>query len=102
MSEWIRIGSVTDFPRQGSRIVESSKGSIAVFRTQDDLFFALHDRCPHRGGPLSQGIVHGHRIACPLHSWVIELGTGEAVAPDEGVTACFQVKEDQGDIYLKV
>ena len=102
MSEWIKIGAAPDFPRQGSRVVESPIGSIGVFRTQDDRFFALHDHCPHRGGPLSQGIVHGHRIACPLHGWVIELETGQAVAPDQGETACFRIKEDQGNIYLKV
>jgi nitrite reductase (NADH) small subunit len=102
MDEWIQIGVLMDFPKQGSRVVNSPKGSIAVFRTQDDQFFALHDRCPHRGGPLSQGIVHGHRIACPLHGWVIDLETGGAVAPDQGKTACFEIKEEQGTIYLKI
>jgi len=95
MDEWIQIGVLMDFPKQGSRVVNSPKGSIAVFRTQDDQFFALHDRCPHRGGPLSQGIVHGHRIACPLHSWVIDLETGGAVAPDQAKPPVSRLKKSR-------
>jgi nitrite reductase (NADH) small subunit len=57
----------------GSRVVRTPSGDIAVFRTGDDEVFALDDRCPHKGGPLSQGIVHNKRVTCPLHNFVIEL-----------------------------
>jgi nitrite reductase (NADH) small subunit len=84
MSEWIDIGVVDDVPVLGSRVVQAPGGDIAVFRAADGMLFALRDRCPHKGGPLSQGIVHGHSVTCPLHNWVISLKTGEAQGADHG------------------
>jgi len=81
---WRDVGAFDDVPRRGARRVRVQGGDIAVFRTHDDRLFALLDRCPHRGGPLSQGIVHGHAVACPLHNLTIDLATGRPVGPDEG------------------
>jgi nitrite reductase (NADH) small subunit len=100
MNDWLEIGPIEDIPHQGARIVETPAGDIAVFRTLEDEVFALHDRCPHKGGPLSQGIVHGRRVACPLHNWVISLETGEAVAPDTGCARVYAVKVEAGRVYL--
>lgn len=97
---WIAVGRLADIPRRGARVVKSPQGDIAVFRTADDQVFALADRCPHRGGPLSQGIVHGHTVTCPLHDWKIALETGEAVAPDEGCAARFPVRVLDGEVQL--
>ena len=103
MSEnWIEVGSMNDIPQLGARVVETSKGNIAIFRTAEDEIFALRDKCPHRGGPLSQGIVHGKRVACPLHDWKIHLDSGEAVAPDEGCAASYPVKLDGDRILLSL
>ena len=100
MSEiWIEIGRISDIPPLGARIVETPDGNIAVFRAADDEVFALRDKCPHKGGPLSQGIVSGKRVACPLHDWKIHLDSGTAVAPDEGCAATFPVKL-AGDIIM--
>jgi nitrite reductase (NADH) small subunit len=101
-SDWIDIGTLADIPRQGARVVKSADGDIAVFRTLDDEVFALRDRCPHKGGPLSQGIVHGNKVACPLHDWKIHLDTGLAVAPDEGCAARFPVRVDNGRVLLSL
>ncbi len=100
MNDWLAIGSLEDIPRQGSRVLETAFGDIALFRTHGDEVFALRDRCPHKGGPLSQGIVHGRRVACPLHNWVIDLASGEAVAPDKGCAQRFAVKVENGAVYL--
>ena len=100
MTKWIEIGKLTDIPRVGARVVKSADGDIAVFRTAADEVFAVRDRCPHRGGPLSEGIVHGRSVTCPLHNWVIDLGDGHAEAPDCGVTACFPVRVVDGVIEL--
>ncbi|HTH98716.1 MAG TPA: nitrite reductase small subunit NirD [Stellaceae bacterium] len=81
---WIDIGEIADIPLLGSRVVATREGDIAVFRAADDAVFALHDRCPHKGGPLSQGIVHGRHVTCPLHGWIMGLEDGEAKAPDKG------------------
>ena len=91
---WVEIGQLDDIPCRGARRVTRPDGlpPIAVFRTGDDEIFALIDRCPHRGGPLSEGIVQGRTIACPLHGWVIELDSGKAEAPDEGCTQTVAVR----------
>ena len=100
MSKWVEIGNLDDIPRLGARVVRRPGRDIAVFRTDNDEVFALEDRCPHKGGPLSQGIVHGCRVTCPLHNMVIELGTGTAVAPDEGEAMKFPLKVENGKILL--
>jgi nitrite reductase (NADH) small subunit len=102
MADWIRVCALADIPRQGARVVSrAGSPAIALFRTADDRVFALVDRCPHKGGPLSQGIVHGHRVACPLHNWSIELATGEAVAPDAGCTNALRVELRGAGVYLQ-
>lgn len=100
MSNWIEIGTLDEIPRLGSRVVESAAGDIAVFRAADDSVFALRDQCPHKGGPLSQGIVHGRSVSCPLHNWTIDLVSGEAQAPDEGCTGKYEVMVENGVVYL--
>lgn len=102
MSDWIEVGSLNDIPKLGARVVKRTEGDIAVFRTADDQVFALRDKCPHKGGQLSQGIIHGNRVACPLHDWKIGLDTGVAVAPDEGCAASFPVKMDGEKIMLSL
>ncbi|MFO1109867.1 MAG: nitrite reductase small subunit NirD [Bradyrhizobium sp.] len=102
MSNWIEIGALKDIPRLGSRVVRTASGDIAVFRTESDEVFALDDRCPHKGGPLSQGIVHNRRVTCPLHNFVIELDSGRAVAPDEGCTHVHAAKVENGIVWLSV
>ena len=90
MSDWKKICALTDIPQLGSRVVKSEKhGDIAIFRTSDDDVFAVHDKCPHKQGPLSQGIVHGKTVTCPLHSWKIELDTGNAGGDTLGRAARF-------------
>lgn len=99
---WINIGSLEEVPMQGARVVETTLGDIAIFRTKENDVFAVRDKCPHKGGPLSQGIVSGKRVSCPLHDWKIQLDTGLAVAPDEGCVATFQVKVENEEILLLV
>ena len=102
MSAWIEIGRLEDIPRLGARVVRRPGRNVAIFRTATDQVFALEDRCPHKGGPLSQGIVHGCRVTCPLHNMVIELESGAAVAPDEGAVVRFSVKVEAGKILLQL
>jgi nitrite reductase (NADH) small subunit len=98
--DWLDIGAVEDIPRRGGRVVKTPRGCIAVFRAADDAVFALDDRCPHKGGPLSDGIVHGHKVTCPLHSWVFSLETGEAQGADEGRVRAHGVRVHAGRILL--
>ena len=106
--QWKAVCSVSDSPVLGARVVQRTaepgevRPDVAIFRNSEDKVFALLDRCPHKGGPLSQGIVFGERVACPLHNWNIQLDSGCATAPDEGCTQKFSVKVESGKVYLDV
>lgn len=100
-ADWKPLCRLEDIPVLGARRVRRKAGAeVAVFRTADDRVFALLDRCPHKGGPLSQGIVFGERVACPLHNWTLGLADGCAQAPDEGRTPTFAVKVEDGQVFL--
>ena len=103
MSDWKPICRVDDIPRARrarGRARAEHGGDVAVFRTAEDQVFALLDRCPHKGGPLSQGIVFGDSVACPLHNWTIGLDDGCAEAPDDGCTQRFAVRVEDGAVAL--
>lgn len=103
MNDWIKVCKLDDIPAQGARRVELGGGRAALFRTREGEVFALADRCPHKGGPLSQGMVCGTRVTCPLHGWSVELASGEAVAPDQGRARTLPVRVDEaGDVWLGV
>ena len=99
---WTRACRVEDIPKLGARVMKSTHGNIAVFRNAEDEVFALQDECPHKKGPLSQGIVHGRKVACPLHNWNIQLEDGCAVAPDQGCTKSYVVKVQDGEVFLQL
>ncbi len=99
-SGWIDIGSIDDIPVRGARVVKSAGGCIAVFRTADNEAFAIDDRCPHKGGPLSQGIVHDRKVTCPLHNWVISLETGSAQGADSGQARNYPIKVENGRLLI--
>ncbi len=99
--EWLDIGWVEEIPLRGSRTVTVAGGDdIAVFRTGDGAVFALLDRCPHKHGRLSQGIVHGGAVTCPLHNWRISLSTGEALGEDRGCTPTVPVRVSAGRVLV--
>jgi nitrite reductase (NADH) small subunit len=100
MNDWIDVLALDDIPRLGARVVKTDTVDLAVFRTADDRVFALRDACPHRGGPLSQGIVHGTSVSCPLHNWKIDLASGEVLGPDEGCTRVYPIKVEGGRVFL--
>ncbi|NEX46410.1 nitrite reductase small subunit NirD [Pseudotabrizicola algicola] len=100
MTQFIDIAALDDIPRQGARVVKTPAGCIAIFRTGDDQIFALDDRCPHKGGPLSEGIVHGAQVTCPLHAWVFDLNTGLAQGADEGEVRTYAVRLEAGRVLL--
>ena len=101
MSNWIKVCTLEDIPQLGARVVRrEGEPDIAVFRTTDNQVFAIEDRCPHKGGALSQGIVCGNKVTCPLHNWNIALDSGCVIAPDEGSTKTYLVKIDGGSVLL--
>jgi nitrite reductase (NADH) small subunit len=99
---WTEVGPLADIPSKGSRVLTTPEGDVAIFRTAGDDVFALYDQCPHKQGPLSQGIVYDNRVACPLHNWVIDMASGEATGPDEGCTRTFETKVENGVVYISL
>lgn len=97
---WVDIGALDDIPERGARLVKTHMGCVAVFRTGTDEVFAASDRCPHKGGPLSEGIVHGRKVTCPLHNWVFSLETGQAQGADEGSIATYPIRVEAGRLLL--
>lgn len=100
MTQFLDVAALDDIPRQGARVVKTPLGCIALFRTADDQVFALEDRCPHKGGPLSEGIVHGTSVTCPLHGWVFDMATGLAQGADDGAVATFAARSEGGRVLL--
>lgn len=101
-NKWVDIGPLSAIPVRGARVVKSAAGCIAVFRTAENEAFAIDDACPHKAGPLSQGIVHGKAVTCPLHNWVISLENGAAQGADEGQVRSYPLKIADGRILLDV
>lgn len=99
---WIEVGALEEIPRLGSRVVETGDGPVALFRSSEDEVFALLNRCPHKGGPLSEGIVYGHTVTCPLHNWCLDLANGQVRAPDEGRVPSYPVRVEQGRVLLSL
>lgn len=102
MTNWVEIGKLSDIPKRGARCVSTPMGRVGVFRTAADEIYAIEDRCPHKGGPLSQGIVHGSAVTCPLHNWVLSLETGTALGADEGEVRRFDIMLEGEMILLDV
>ncbi len=100
MHDWIEIGRLEQIPRRGARCVNTPAGKIAVFRTMEDQVYAIENRCPHKGGPLAEGIVHGGSVTCPLHSWVFDLSTGQALGADVGQVRTFPIDVVDGRIFV--
>ena len=101
MSNWIEIAKLDEIPQLGARVIQTKTMNIAVFRTSSDDIFAIKDECPHKQGPLSQGIVHGSSVTCPLHNWKIDLASGKALGPDEGCARTFETKIENKIIFLR-
>ncbi len=99
---WTAIGSITDIPQRGARCVNTPMGKIGVFRTAENKVFAIEDHCPHKGGPLTQGIVHGAAVTCPLHNWLISLETGKALGADEGAVRTIPVKVEGDKLFISL
>lgn len=101
MSEWIDVGPLNAIKKRGARVVKTQLGCVALFRTGDDKVFALDNACPHKAGPLADGIVHGNTVTCPLHNWVISLETGEAQGADEGQVTTYPARIEAGRVLLE-
>jgi len=101
---WKNIGAIENIPVQGARRLDIRYGGmpVAVFRTLEGEVFALVDECPHRKGPLSEGILSGDIVTCPLHNWAVCLRNGEARAPDEGRAISLPVRVESGVVHVGI
>lgn len=102
MSNWVDVCALDDIPMRGSRRLQMFETEVAVFRTQAGNVYAIENKCPHKQGPLSEGIVHDNGVTCPLHSWVIDLSTGQARGADEGCVNTYEVELKNGRVFVKL
>ena len=100
MTDWIDVAELDAVPQRGARVVKTAHGCVAVFRTAEDEVFAIDNTCPHKKGPLAEGIVHGKSVTCPLHNWAISLETGDVLGADEGQVATYPARVQDGRILL--
>lgn len=99
---WTEIAKVDDIPRLGARVVRLADRTMALFRLANDQFRLTDNTCPHKGGPLAEGIVAGEFVFCPLHDWKVCLADGQAQSPDSGCTGVHSVEVREGIVYLAV
>ena len=98
---WVYVASTGDILPGSARIFRKQDGKeISIFHLTDGRVLALRNRCPHKGGPLSEGIVSNHYVFCPLHDWKINLEDGQVQAPDTGCVKTFPVKVEGGKIFV--
>ncbi|WP_425098727.1 nitrite reductase small subunit NirD [Tropicibacter sp. S64] len=97
---WIDVADINDIPLPGARVVKTPLGCIGLFRTGEAQLYAASNTCPHKGGPLSEGIVHGTSVTCPLHNMVFDLNTGQSKGTDEGAIQTFPVRLDGTRVLL--
>jgi nitrite reductase (NADH) small subunit len=97
-----KLCGIHDIPQLGAKRFDTAWGPVAVIRAFNGEVYAIHDSCPHKQGPLSEGMVHGSQITCPLHNWTIDLATGEATGADEGQVRCFNTTIDNDDVWISL
>jgi len=99
--QWHELCNIEEIPARGARRLRLGKEEVAVFRTSSNEVYAINNRCPHKGGPLSEGIVHDTAVTCPLHSMVIDLATGMARGEDKGCVKTYPIDvRSDGRVYL--
>lgn len=96
---WYRVCGANEIPVKEGRRVEFKGYEIALFNLGDE-FYATDNRCPHKQGPLADGIVAGKSVFCPLHGWKIDLKTGCARSGGEGQIKTYPVKVVNGNVYV--
>lgn len=98
------VGKLSDIDERGSRTFQLEDLEIAIFKLADGSILAIENRCPHKGGSLSEGMVCGKIVHCPLHDWRIDLQTGLVNEPDDGCVTTFatEVDHESGSIYLTI
>jgi len=100
---WIRIARSHDIPLREGRAVKVGNLEIAIFNL-GDRFLAVDNRCPHKGGPLADGIVSGAAVVCPLHAWKLSLETGEGLNTGcaSSCVKTFRTRVEHGVIFLEL
>lgn len=101
-TKWHPVCQIEEIPRYGGRTIRAGEVEIAVFRLGDDRIRAVDNRCPHKQGPLAEGIVSGDIIICPLHARKISLESGEVLSPDSGCVKTYAVKIEGDEVLLQL
>jgi 3-phenylpropionate/trans-cinnamate dioxygenase ferredoxin component len=102
MADFVKVAAVAEVPDPGRQVVEVEDRLVALFHVGGK-FFALDDVCTHDGGPLAEGTLEDHTIACPRHGAKFDIRDGRALTmPATQATAAHQVKVENGHVYIKL
>jgi nitrite reductase (NADH) small subunit len=100
--KWIRVTETGNIPLREGRSVRIGEEEIAIFNLGESEFVAVDNACPHRGGPLCDGIVSGKVVTCPLHGYKVSLESGHVVKPDVAVKVnSYPVRVEDGVVLIK-
>ena len=98
---WEFVCDLEDIPARGARTVIAGKMEIGLFRISNGTVRAVENRCPHKQGPLAEGIVSGELVICPLHGWKINMPDGQVQPPDAGCVKVFATRIEDGKVFLQ-
>lgn len=102
-ARWMRVTDCRNIPPREGRAVRVGGREVAIFNL-GDRFLAIKNRCPHKGGPLADGIVCGAKVVCPLHAWSVNLECGSVGQPGDS-RACvqtFPTRIENGVVLLEL
>lgn len=100
IAERIKVVTVDEISKDFGKAIEIGSLKIALFHLNDGSFYAIENRCPHKGGVLVEGLVSGKHVFCPMHDWKIDVTTGKVQEPDQGCVKTFEVEVDGEDVYI--
>ncbi|HEY3456045.1 MAG TPA: Rieske 2Fe-2S domain-containing protein [Bryobacteraceae bacterium] len=98
----IMVGPVDEIPLGEGRTFVVGDERVAVFRTRSGQLFAVQAECPHKRGPLADGLLGGTMLICPLHSWKFDLRSGDALMGDCGLRTYAVRVDESGQIVVSV
>lgn len=101
-TQLVKVAHVDEIPYQVGKEVSVDNIEIAIFRLSSGKFKAVENRCPHKQGPLSEGIVSGEFVFCPLHDWKIDLTSGDVQKPDDGCVQTYSVEVMNNEVFIRI
>ncbi|MEK9198473.1 nitrite reductase small subunit NirD [Ureibacillus sp. 179-F W5.1 NHS] len=98
--ERIKVLKIDEVAKDFGKTIRVGETEIALFHLKSGEFYAIENRCPHKGGVLVEGLISGQHVFCPMHDWKIDVTTGKVQEPDHGCVKTYQVEVKGDDVYI--